>query len=143
MTPDLRSLVTSSRTASKSLAFVVEDLLDITSGAVDPGPNSPLIAEEHFDLGVLLAEAVQLHRDEAKRKGLSFQLGPSDAAFQLAQVIGDASQVRKVVSLVAENAVKFTRVGGVDVTYGHREREMIEGDEVEEHDSRVDVAIKM
>lgn len=82
-----------------------------------------------------------VHHDEAQRKGLNFELYPTSEGAALPDLVGDVGQLRKAVSFIAENAVKYTQRGGITVEYGLDEVLMVEGDE--EGGEELDVAIKM
>lgn len=143
MSPELRVLLTSSATASRSLHYVVEDLIDITRVDQSADSNAQSNLDEPFSLPQLLAEATAIHQDEAMSKGLSFHLTPSLHQAAPTEVAGDAHHLRKAVSLIAENAVKFTHRGGVRIEYGLDDDFVIVDEPEAAPESRLEWAIKM
>jgi signal transduction histidine kinase len=96
--------------ATRSLLGIANDVLDLSSadaGALDPGD---------FDLRQSVAEAVEQHREAARRAGLSLSLTVEEGV--PGPVRGDAARVRQVLSNLVGNAVKFTRHGSVTVRLG-------------------------
>lgn len=122
---ELRESLTRSATASKSLINVVNDLLDLAKGegrAAEPVENA-------MDMEIMLEEATSMHRQVAQQKGLRFGVVSSQTSPCPRLVVGDASQLRKVVSNLCANAVQHTTTGGVLVQWGIEEQVIIEGDE--------------
>ncbi|KAL2813393.1 hypothetical protein BJX63DRAFT_225111 [Aspergillus granulosus] len=106
---ETRDHLSKSYSASKSLIYVINDLLDLTN--VENGQR--LIKDEPFNMQMTFNEATSLFESEAKRKGLNFTVlshqGIPDT------VIGDQRRVRQSISNLISNAIQHTSVGGVTV----------------------------
>ncbi|KAL4987461.1 hypothetical protein BDW68DRAFT_161114 [Aspergillus falconensis] len=106
---ETRDHLSKSYSASKSLIYVINDLLDLTN--VEKGQS--LIKDEPFDLPTTFNEATAMFESEAKRKGLNYRVmlqpGIPDT------VIGDQRRVRQSISNLISNAVQNTSAGGVTV----------------------------
>ncbi|TDL22224.1 hypothetical protein BD410DRAFT_788955 [Rickenella mellea] len=112
---ETRENLSRSHTASKSLLFTINDLLDLTK--LESGKETSF--NEPFDLQVAIEEAVNLYRNEATRRNLEFNL---DLVKCPKMVIGDAKKIRTVVANLTANAVKYTTDGTITVSC-HRFKE--------------------
>ncbi|KAL3456971.1 hypothetical protein BJX64DRAFT_29329 [Aspergillus heterothallicus] len=110
---ETRDHLSKSYSASKSLIYVINDLLDLTN--VEKGQS--LIKDEPFDLSTTFNEATSMFESEAKRKGLNFTV-LSHLGLP-ATVIGDQRRVRQSISNLISNAVQHTSAGGVTVEMWH------------------------
>lgn len=106
---ETRDNLTKSHSASKSLIYVINDLLDLTK--TEEGGN--LTKDEVFDLRETLVEATDMFKGDAKRKKLLYEV--IDHPGLPAQVIGDQRRVRQAISNVTANAIQATTEGGVKV----------------------------
>ncbi|KAL6237833.1 hypothetical protein BDW75DRAFT_202848 [Aspergillus navahoensis] len=110
---ETRDHLSKSYSASKSLIYVINDLLDLTN--VEHGQS--LIKDEPFDLPTTFNEATAMFESEAKRKGLNYRVllqpGIPDT------VIGDQRRVRQSITNLISNAVQNTSAGGVTVEVWH------------------------
>ena len=106
---ETRDNLSRSHSASKSLIYVINDLLDLTK--TEEGHN--LIKDETFDLVATLREATDSFVGEAKRKGLDYELSENAGIPQ--HVVGDQRRVRQAIFNVTANAIKYTMRGGVKV----------------------------
>lgn len=106
---ETRDNLTKSHSASKSLIYVINDLLDLTN--TEKGQN--LIKDESFDLPDTIKEAVDMLESETKRKGivLDVQTWPGLPV----KVLGDQRRIRHVISNLISNAIRHTSRGGVAV----------------------------
>ncbi|CCX07160.1 Similar to Cyanobacterial phytochrome B; acc. no. Q9R6X3 [Pyronema omphalodes CBS 100304] len=106
---ETRDNLARSHSASKSLIYVINDLLDLTR--TEAGQD--LIKDEVFDLRSVIMEATDIFKGDATRKGLSFEVieYPGLPPF----VKGDPARLRQVVSNVTANAVKHTSKGGLKI----------------------------
>ncbi|KAJ5618805.1 CheY-like superfamily [Penicillium lagena] len=106
---ETRESLTKSHSASKSLIYVINDLLDLTN--TEQGQE--LIKAESFDLKTTFHEAADMLAGEAKRKNISYTV--------LAQpglppaVLGDQRRVRQVFSNIISNSLQYTTSGAVTV----------------------------
>lgn len=106
---ETRDNLAKSHSASKSLVYVINDLLDLTKTE----ENQNLVKEEVFDLHHTLREATDPFVGDAKRKSIGYMVTIDDAIPQ--KVLGDHRRVRQVVSNLISNAVQHTSEGGVTV----------------------------
>lgn len=104
---ETRDNLTRSHSASKSLIYVINDLLDLTRAEV----GKDLVQEETFDLQSIVHEACGSFESEARRKGLHFNVGV--AADFPKNVVGDNGRVYQALSNITSNAVQHTSTGSV------------------------------
>jgi light-regulated signal transduction histidine kinase (bacteriophytochrome) len=119
---ETRDNLSKSHSASKSLIYVINDLLDLTKTE----EGGELTKDEIFDIRDVLREATEMFSGDARRKNISYDVtGHADLPLQ---VVGDARRVRQAISNVTANAIQNTTEGGVSVTMCVASRE---GDKVE------------
>ena len=106
---ETRENLSQSHAASKSLLFTINDLLDLTR--LESGNETSF--NEPFDLQQSIEEATQLYRNEARRRGIVFDL---DLTTCPKQVIGDARKIRTLVANLTANALKYTAQGSIHVS---------------------------
>ncbi|KAI3535942.1 hsp90-like protein [Colletotrichum filicis] len=106
---ETRDNLAKSHSASKSLIYVINDLLDLTK--TEEGQN--LIKDEVFDFGMCIREATDPFTNDAKRKGIEYQVIEHPGLPQ--HVCGDSRRLRQAISNVAANAVQNTSSGFVRV----------------------------
>ncbi|KAH7397888.1 putative cyanobacterial phytochrome B [Cadophora sp. MPI-SDFR-AT-0126] len=106
---ETRDNLSKSHSASKSLIYVINDLLDLTNTE----EGQALIKDEVFDLLATIREATDSFKGDAKRKGLTYEVveHPGVPTF----VLGDQRRVRQVIANVTANAVQHTQEGWVRV----------------------------
>ena len=104
---DTRESLTKSHSASKSLIYVINDLLDLTN--TEKGQE--LIKDESFDLQSTFQEATDMFAGEAKRKNISYTVKVQPGIPPL--VLGDQRRVRQVFSNIIANAIQETKSGAV------------------------------
>lgn len=107
---ETRDNLVRSHSASKSLIYVINDLLDLTKA--EEGQN--LIKDEVFDLGICIEEATDPFKIDADRKGLAYEVFRHDGLPRF--VHGDTRRVRQALSNVTANAVKHTEKGSVKIS---------------------------
>ena len=117
---ETRENLSRSHSASKSLIYVINDLLDLTK--TEEGHN--LIKDEVFDLHATVREATTSFIGDAKRKGIDYQTIENPRVPQF--VIGDQRRVRQAISNITANAIQHTSKGFVKV-------EMFLADRVDNH----------
>jgi light-regulated signal transduction histidine kinase (bacteriophytochrome) len=106
---ETRDNLSKSHSASKSLIYVVNDLLDLTK--TEEGGD--LTKDKVFDIRDVLREAADMFSGDARRKNISYDVvGHPDLP---TQVIGDARRVKQAISNVSANAIQNTSAGGVKV----------------------------
>lgn len=106
---ETRDNLAKSHSASKSLIYVINDLLDLTKA--EEGVD--LIKGETFDLKATLKDATEPFRGDAKRKGINYEVEEHPGVPQT--VIGDQRRVRQAISNVCANAIQHTTQGGIKV----------------------------
>ena len=106
---ETRENLSRSHSASKSLIYVINDLLDLTK--TEEGHN--LIKDEVFDLPVTVREATASFMGDAKRKEIEYAVVEHPGVPQF--VVGDQRRVRQAISNVTANAIQHTSNGAVKI----------------------------
>jgi light-regulated signal transduction histidine kinase (bacteriophytochrome)/CheY-like chemotaxis protein len=106
---ETRENLARSHSASKSLIYVINDLLDLTK--TEEGGS--LIKGESFDLKSTITEATDMFRNDAKRKGIGYEVIEHHGLPKLC--IGDQRRVRQAISNITANAIQNTTQGSVKV----------------------------
>lgn len=106
---ETRENLARSHSASKSLIYVINDLLDLTKTE----EGGPLIKGESFDLKATLKEATDMFKGDAKRKNISYDVIEHPGLPQ--HCIGDQRRIRQAISNITANAIQNTTHGGVRV----------------------------
>jgi light-regulated signal transduction histidine kinase (bacteriophytochrome) len=106
---DTRDNLAKSHSASKSLVYVINDLLDLTK--MEDGKD--LVKEEVFELQHTIKEATDPFAGDAKRKNIEYNVAIWDGLPH--QVVGDHRRVRQVLSNLVANAIQHTSEGSVNV----------------------------
>ncbi|KAJ5291994.1 hypothetical protein N7478_001245 [Penicillium angulare] len=105
---DTRENLIRSYTASKSLVYIMNDLLDL---ATENGQQ--LIKNDSFKLEPTLHDAFGLLASEAKTKGISYKFKMNPGLPDV--VLGDERRLRQVFVNLIANAIEHTSQGGVTV----------------------------
>lgn len=106
---ETRDNLAKSHSASKSLIYVINDLLDLTK--TENGLD--LVKDEIFDFPSTVREATEIFKGDAKKKGIDFNLIQHPGIPTLVQ--GDQRKVRQAVLNLTANAMQHTIVGSVHV----------------------------
>ncbi|KAE8367593.1 GAF domain-like protein [Aspergillus caelatus] len=106
---ETRENLTKSYSASKSLIYVINDLLDLTN--TEKGQD--LIKDEPFDLEATFKEATGMFESEVERKGINYTVLPHPGIPPT--VIGDQRRVRQAMSNLISNAIQHTSGGDITV----------------------------
>ncbi|KAH8666279.1 putative cyanobacterial phytochrome B [Xylariales sp. PMI_506] len=106
---ETRDNLAKSHSASKSLIYVINDLLDLTK--TEEGQE--LIKDEILDLRACLVEATEPFKMDAKRKGISYEVFAHPGLPRC--VHGDHRRVRQAIANITANAVQHTTKGLVKV----------------------------
>ncbi|KAI8962659.1 hsp90-like protein [Daldinia sp. FL1419] len=106
---ETRENLARSHSASKSLIYVINDLLDLTN--MEEGQE--LIKDEILDLPACIREATDPFKVDAKRKALSYEVIEHPGLPRY--VHGDYRRVRQVVANVTANAIQHTSEGSIRV----------------------------
>jgi light-regulated signal transduction histidine kinase (bacteriophytochrome) len=105
---ETRHNISRSHSASKSLVYIINDLLDLTN--TENGQR--LIKDEVFNLSETLTEATDIFWEEARQKYVDLQVVQHAA---LPPVLGDQRRVRQVITNLISNAVQHTSSGAVTI----------------------------
>ena len=106
---ETRDNLSKSHSASKSLIYVINDLLDLTK--TEEGHH--LIKDELFDLPATVKEATDQFRGDAKRKQIEYKTIENPGVPRY--VVGDQRRVRQAISNVTANAIQHTDNGVINV----------------------------
>jgi light-regulated signal transduction histidine kinase (bacteriophytochrome) len=106
---ETRDNLAKSHSASKSLIYVINDLLDLTK--TEEGGD--LIKGEVFDVKATLQEATDPYTNDAKRKGIAYEVIEHPGLPN--KVLGDQRKVRQAITNLTANAIKYTSQGSVKV----------------------------
>lgn len=105
---ETRENLSRSHSASKSLVYIINDLLDLTNAE----NGQKLIKDEVFNLSETLCEATNIFWEEAKQKNVNLQVVQHS---ELPPVLGDQRRVRQVITNLISNAVQHTSSGAVTI----------------------------
>lgn len=106
---ETRDNLSKSHSASKSLIYVINDLLDLTK--TEEGQE--LIKDEILDFPACLEEATAPFRSDAKRKNIGYEVVDHPGLPRF--VHGDHRRVRQAIANMTANAVQHTSKGHVRV----------------------------
>jgi light-regulated signal transduction histidine kinase (bacteriophytochrome) len=106
---ETRENLARSHSASKSLIYVINDLLDLTK--TEEGGR--LIKGESFHLKDTIKEATDMFRGDARRKNIAYEVVEHPGLPQ--NCIGDQRRVRQAISNITANAIQHTTQGSVKV----------------------------
>lgn len=106
---NVREILAKASTASRSLVYVIDDLLSLTK--IEHGLATP--REDAFDLTATILDTLQSFKHEAIRKGLELTVSTHQGLPVM--VLGDAARLRQVLSNLTSNAFQHSSVGGIKV----------------------------
>ncbi|MBQ9442050.1 MAG: response regulator [Selenomonadaceae bacterium] len=107
--------------ASESLLHLINDILDFSK--IESGKFE--ILEENYHLSDVIKSLANIIRPRADKKNLSFKIEVDENLKN--NLFGDASRIRQIALNFLTNAVKYTKVGGIEFIV---EQEKISDDEV-------------
>lgn len=125
---ETRDNLARSHSASKSLIYVINDLLDLT--ATEEGND--LIKDEMFDLPACIREATKPFENDARRKGIAYDVVEYPGLPQY--VFGDQRRVRQAVTNITANAMQHTTAGSVRIE--------LYVSEVQDGRARIEIAVE-
>lgn len=105
---ETRENLSRSHSASKSLVYIINDLLDLTNAE----NGQKLIKDEVFNFSETLCEATNIFWEEARQKNVNLQVVKHS---ELPPVLGDQRRVRQVMINLISNAVQHTSSGAVTI----------------------------
>ncbi|TPX07069.1 uncharacterized protein E0L32_010964 [Thyridium curvatum] len=106
---EIRDNLARSHSASKSLIYVINDLLDLTKAE----EGQELVKDEIFDFPACIREATEPFQNDARRKNINYEVVEHPGLPR--HVIGDQRRVRQAVANVTANAVQSTSKGMVKI----------------------------
>lgn len=106
---ETRENLARSHSASKSLIYVINDLLDLTK--MEEGQD--LVRDDAFDLSTTLREATDMFTKDAQRKQLVYNIHEYPGLPTV--VVGDQRRVRQIISNLIANAIQNTSSGSITV----------------------------
>ncbi|KAH7021041.1 uncharacterized protein B0I36DRAFT_252535 [Microdochium trichocladiopsis] len=106
---ETRENLAKSHSASKSLIYVINDLLDLTN--TEEGQE--LIKDEILELPAVIREATDPFKVDAKRKGIDYRVLEHPGLPR--HVHGDFRRVRQAIANLTANAMQNTTSGSVSV----------------------------
>ncbi|PKY05752.1 hypothetical protein P168DRAFT_232654 [Aspergillus campestris IBT 28561] len=106
---ETRENLSKSYSASKSLIYVINDILDLTNTE----KGNELTSDDAFDIATVFQESTSMFETETKRKGLKYTVVAHPGLPKT--VMGDQRRVRQTISNLISNAVQNTSTGGVTV----------------------------
>ncbi|WP_376984687.1 ATP-binding protein [Bosea sp. R86505] len=117
--PEQATYVRALRTSGEALLGLVDDILDFAK--VEAGKLE--LAQERFDVGLLLETVSELMAPRAQAKGieLAAHLSPDMPT----HFVGDRDRLRQILLNLVGNAIKFTDRGGVGIRIG-REGDLVD-----------------
>ncbi|OJU20077.1 MAG: hypothetical protein BGN95_21235 [Sphingomonas sp. 66-10] len=95
--------------AGVNMRALVDDILDVAK--METGRMT--IEEAPFDLRQLMRDATGMWAEQARTKGLTFDMTLTDGP---QWIVGDATRLRQIIFNLLSNAVKFTPAGGISLT---------------------------
>lgn len=108
LSQETRENLSRSHSASKSLVYIINDLLDLTNAE----NGQDLIKDEVFDLSETIREATEIFGEEAKQKYIDLLIVQHS---KLPPVLGDQRRVRQVIMNLISNGIQHTSSGAVTV----------------------------
>lgn len=107
--PETRENLSKSHSASESLIYVINDLLDLTKTE----QGNDLVKDDVFDLMETIIEAADMFANDARRKKLNYAVDVNEEVPQF--VLGDQRRVRQAISNLIANAIQNTSSGFINV----------------------------
>lgn len=116
---DRRSNLATIKRSGEHLLSLIDDVLDISR--VEAGHSAGEM--ERFDLHDVLSTVAGEMRVGAQRKGLSFLLNQADNVPRYVRT--DATKLHQILINLVSNAVKFTKLGKIEIDVGVEEGEQV------------------
>ena len=110
---ELRTIITNIGILSKKLSLSVNHFLDSSKLEQDKIE----LKKEHCDLYTIITKAIKETERSALEKNLyiKFESPPSPIS-----VIGDQARLIQIIAILLNNAVKFTKIGGIRISIQHQ-----------------------
>ncbi len=97
------------RRNGQSLMTIIDDILDISK--VEAGTLS--VRDSEMNLRNLVDEVVLIHKEQAQKKGLQFELRIQEPLPEM--IFSDPGRLRQILTNLLSNALKFTSQGSVSL----------------------------
>ena len=107
---ETRDNLSRSHSASKSLIYVINDLLDLTK--TEEGKDL-VVRDTVFDLHTTIDEATSSFRADAERKKIAYKVNENSQVPR--NIVGDQRRLRQAIFNVVANAIQHTTAGTVSV----------------------------
>ncbi|MCZ8512764.1 ATP-binding protein [Paenibacillus filicis] len=114
LSDEQRNYVSIMNKSGKALLSVINDVLDLSK--MESG-KMPLVSEP-FDVKECVSEVLHLFGLQAQQRGLRMNWSIDPGMPEIVE--GDVNRLRQVLLNLVSNAVKFTEIGGIDVTVRKR-----------------------
>lgn len=114
LTDRQRDYLTTARQSTEDLLMVISNILDYSQ--IDRGTLQ--LESQRFDLRQVISNCSASYRHIAKKQGLSLETSFEGDWPASPMVIGDSARLRKVLSGLIDNAIKFTGDGSIQVKAG-------------------------
>lgn len=111
LAPALRDRLDVVHGAGMTMRALVDDILDVAK--METGNLS--IESAPFDLRATVTEATRMWEEQARAKGLGFDVDLTECP---TMILGDVTRVRQIVFNLLSNALKFTASGRVALSVG-------------------------
>ena len=108
--PDIIGYAQNTAAASETLLALINDILDFSK--IESGKFE--LIEENYKLSDVINSLVTMMKPRAEKKRLSFDIKINPATENL--LFGDSVRIRQIALNILSNAVKYTKVGGVELT---------------------------
>lgn len=106
---DVIGYAQNSSAASETLLSLINDILDFSK--IESGKFE--LIEENYKLSNVIKNLTNMMRPRAEKKNLKFSLQVNPAIEN--NLFGDSVRVRQIVTNFLSNAIKYTKVGGVEL----------------------------
>lgn len=105
-----------SHAASKSLIYVIDDLLNLTGSTT----GSIAMLANPFDISICIEEALNSQRNTAREHGIEIISRTSPGASR--SLRGDPENLKRVIATLVTNAIQHTTGGQIIVEWGETQR---------------------
>lgn len=101
----LRQTIVDMKDEVKKMANLVSDLLLVARS----DNNALKVLAVRFDLAALLLQAARTMKPLAEKKNIEIT---TDGEFKTTQILGDEQKIRQLITILVDNAIKYTKEGG-------------------------------
>ena len=108
--PEIREYAQNIQRASQTLLSLINDILDISK--IESGKME--IIDRTYDVAALLSDVINMVRNKAEDKNLWFYINIDETI--PSELWGDGTRNRQILINILNNAVKYTKEGGVSLS---------------------------